>query len=381
MITEIRGVQFENKGAELMLYAVVQQLKEWDENNIVAMRVKIGSYSQRSQVGVHQLLWSDKKIPILGSSANLALNLIPKNTKDRLGLITYPQINAVLDASGFNYSDQWGLEKTAAMLELAERCKKAGKKVVLLPQAFGPFKNREIRDKFSKILSLSDLVFARDDISYKYLIDLAEDNSKIKLGPDFTNLLTGITPKYIPENIQNTICIIPNVRMTDKTSKDVSNSYFHFLESSIKGVQSKGFEPLIVVHENCDIGLAEALKDKFGNSVELIIEENPLRLKGLIGKSYAVIGSRFHGLINSLSQGVPCIATGWSHKYRMLMKDYNCPECLLEDIGSEEKILQKIDIITSLENRDSLRNKIQEASIIQKKAAVSMWDEVRKVLY
>ncbi|MEA5448617.1 polysaccharide pyruvyl transferase family protein [Leptolyngbya sp. CCNP1308] len=381
MITEIRGVQFENKGAELMLYAVVQQLKEWDEKNVVAMRAKVGSYSQRAQAGVSQLLWSDKTFPIIGSSPNLALNLIPQKTKDRLGLVTYSQIDAVLDASGFNYSDQWGLEKTNTMLDLAVRCKKAGKKVIFLPQAFGPFKDPAIRKSFSKVLSYSDLIFARDDISYKYLIDIGGDSSKIKMSPDFTNLLKGIPPENLPQDIHKRVCVIPNIRMTDKTSDKVSGAYFHFLESSIKITRAKGLNPLIVVHETCDIELAKALQNRFDPSLEIIIEKNPLRLKGLIGKSYAVIGSRFHGLINALSQGVPCVATAWSHKYHMLMKDYDCFECLLTDVDVDNEIEQKINIVTDESLRDELVKKIQTSSLKQKDAARSMWGEVKNLLY
>ncbi|MBD2109837.1 polysaccharide pyruvyl transferase family protein [Nodosilinea sp. FACHB-13] len=380
MIVEIRGVQFQNKGAELMLCAAVQQLHKWDKKNTVAMRVKIGSYSQRAQYGVHQLLWSDKKIPLLGSSANTVLNLIPKKTKASLGLVTYPQIDAVLDASGFNYSDQWGLEKTIVMLDLAKRLKKDGKKVILLPQAFGPFQDQEIRKAFSEVLRYSDLVFARDDISYKYLLEISNSPENIRQAPDFTNLLKGIQPDNLPENIQNRVCVIPNTRMTDKTSKNVSNSYFHFLESSIKVIRSRGFEPLIVVHETCDIELASALQNSFGNSLEVVVEEHPLRLKGLIGLSYAVVGSRFHGLINSLSQGVPCLATGWSHKYQMLMQDYDCPECLLEDVSIEGLVEEKIELITASSSREALKSKIQIASVKQKLQSTVMWDEVKKVL-
>lgn len=381
MIFELRGVQFENKGAELMLYAVVQQLQAWDQENIVAIRPKIGRYSQRAKAGLYQLLWSDKKFPVIGSSANLLMELIPQKTKSRLGLVTYPQVDVILDASGFNYSDQWGLEKTETMLELADRSKKSGKKVIFLPQAFGPFENPKIRAAFARLLSLSDLVFARDEISYQYLLEISTDTSNLSIAPDFTNMLKGVEPATLPADIQRRVCIIPNIRMLDKTSGEISRSYFHFLESSIKFSRERGLNPLLVVHETCDLELASALQEKVDASLEVIVKENPLVLKGLIGHAYAVIGSRFHGLINALSQGVPCVATGWSHKYRMLMNDYHCSDCLLDSLADTAELERKIDRITDPLQRETLVEAIQSACLEQKQLTQTMWEQVKKQIY
>lgn len=380
MIAEIRGVQFDNKGAELMLHAVVQKMTEWNEKNIVAMRPKVGSFSQRSQLGLYQLVWSDKKFPLVGSSFNSFLNVIPQKTKKSLGITTYSDIDAVLDASGFNYSDQWGAEKSAKMADLAKKCRKEGKKVILLPQAFGPFENPDIRKAFTEVVKNSDLIFARESISYQYLMELGVESSHIKIAPDFTNLLKGSVPDYFDTNFKRA-CIIPNTRMTDKTSEEVSNNYTHFLETCIKHFISKELKPFILVHDTTDQKLAFHLKEKFGESLEIILESNPLYIKGILGNCYAVVSSRFHGLINALSQGIPCLASGWSHKYKMLLKDYDSPECLIASINSTEEIEQKIDLIINEPNRSQILKRVKDASLEQKKLVSDMWDEVYNVLY
>ncbi|BDA72019.1 hypothetical protein RIVM261_005180 [Rivularia sp. IAM M-261] len=379
MITEIRGVQFENKGAELMLHAVVQKMSEWNEKNIVAIRPKVGSFRQRSPLGLYQLLWSDKKFPLIGSSLNSFLNLIPQKTKNSFGLVTYSQIDAVLDASGFNYSDQWGAEKSAVMANLAKKCRKEGKKVILLPQAFGPFENTQVKKAFIEVVKNTDLIFAREAISYKYLMELGIESSHIKIAPDFTNLVKGTVPDYFDTSFKRA-CIIPNIRMTDKTSEEVKNRYIYFLETCAKIFLEKELKPFILVHDTEDSGLAFRIQKKFGESLEIISERNPLYIKGILGNCYAVVSSRFHGLINALSQGIPSIASGWSHKYQMLLKDYNCPECLIASISSEEEIKQKIDLITDEPNRSLLLERLEYASQEQKKLTSNMWEEIYNLL-
>ncbi|MBD2205070.1 polysaccharide pyruvyl transferase family protein [Calothrix sp. FACHB-1219] len=379
MITEIRGVEFDNKGAELMLHAVVQKMSEWNDKNIVAIRPKIGSFRQRSPLGLYQLIWSDKKFPLFGSSLNSLLNLIPEKTKNSFGLVTYSQIDVVLDASGFTYSDQWGSKKSQVMADLAKKCRKEGKKVILMPQAFGPFENPQVKKAFIEVVKNTDLIFAREAISYKYLMELGIESSHIKIAPDFTNLVKGTVPDYFDTSFKRA-CIIPNIRMTDKTSEEVKNRYIYFLETCADILFQKELKPFILVHDTEDSSLAFRIQEKFGNSLEIISESNPLYIKGILGNCYAVVSSRFHGLINALSQGIPCVATGWSHKYQMLLEDYNCPECLIDSVSSKDEIKQKINMITDEPHRSLLLKKLEVASIEQKKLVSNMWDEIYNIL-
>lgn len=379
MIVEIRGVNFNNKGAELMLHAVVQKLQEWDKENIVAIRPKIGKYSQRSKVGLYQLLYTDKKIPFINSIIDSIVNIAPYSLRNSLGLLTYSDIDAVLDASGFNYSDQWGLQKTVVMAELAKRCKKQGKKVILLPQAFGPFENVQIRKAFLDVLNNADLVFPRDKISYQYLMNLATNQSVIKIAPDFTNLIKGSIPEYFKISDKRA-CVIPNTRMLDKTSEDVKSKYFEFLATCIDYLKDIQLKPFILIHETSDDSFISELNSKLGETVEFIVENDPLYIKGILGKCHVVVSSRFHGLVSALSQGVPCLATGWSHKYQMLMEDYNCAECLVSPLDSKDEIIHKLKLVTDEATRSVIVKNLNEAGSKQRQLASDMWSEVYAIL-
>ena len=110
--------------------------------------------------------------------------------------------------------------------------------------------------------------------------------------------------------------------------------------------------------------------------INIVRETHALRIKGIIGASEGVISSRFHGLVSALSQGIPALATGWSHKYEMLFQDYGFPEGMLEVDANPEEIRGRIDLIISDVSRQRIRETIIDASLVQKQAASRMWEEV-----
>jgi polysaccharide pyruvyl transferase WcaK-like protein len=99
---------------------------------------------------------------------------------------TIDDIDALIDISGFAFSEQWGTKKTLDFLKLAQYYKRQGKPVILLPQAFGPFTNQLIREKIRAIIDVSTLTFVRDDQSYQYLKDANVPASKLIKSPDIT---------------------------------------------------------------------------------------------------------------------------------------------------------------------------------------------------
>ena len=374
------GVNFKNKGAELMMYSILDRVQQWDVNNKVAIDFGIGTFEQRNQAGVHHYLWKRlRKIPYGVDGFNLIASAIPAPMRDRYNLVLESEIDCVMDASGFAYTDQWGEKTTQIMAELCQRWKKQGKKVILLPQAFGPFSSSGIKYYFNQIVELADLIFARDQKSYDYIAQLTPSMDNVRLAPDFTNLLAGIKPEYI-DKLTGRPCIIPNYRMLDKTTPDTENQYFTFINACLKYLANKGLNPFILIHETDDFSLGERIQQQFEGEVEIIREDNPLYLKGILGSCSLAIGSRFHGLVSALSQGTPCLATGWSHKYQQLFESYSCPELLVDLQGNLDDNLGKLDLLVSQPSRNNLIQSIKTASNYQKALSEEMWQAVQKLL-
>ncbi|MEO1376788.1 MAG: polysaccharide pyruvyl transferase family protein [Cyanobacteria bacterium J06635_10] len=384
----IHGAHFKNKGAELMLLAIKQQLQTWPECQSVAGCLRTGTYQQRKQVGISHLTWRGafrppyNRIPYSIYPEYFISQVLPASLRKALNIIIETEIDAVLDASGFTIGDQWGIEKNRRMATLCSRWHQQGKKVILLPQAFGPFEIPEIRQAAKEVIDSSDLIIARDKTSYQNLISISGKPGCIKLFPDFTNILKKKTPDYIRE-LSGRACIIPNSRMIDSTPSDVSYRYLDFLRLCFEKLEHAKLNPFLLLHDKGDLELAKNLDKKITDGIEIVREEDSMQLKGIISEARVVVSSRFHGIVSALSQAVPCIATGWSHKYKELMQDYGCEEYII-DLKHKEYIEDRLNkIIDTLEDADSrhalVGNMLQRGSR-QKQLTLDMWSEIHHFL-
>lgn len=378
MNIEIRRIEFMNKGAQLMLCAVLSQMKHKfpEARFVVAPNVRNAPYCKRAELGLYQKAWYTKFKHQWGYQGSV----IPKKLREMYGIVLDKEIDIVLDAAGFAYSDQWGEHSVHELAQATAHWKKQGTKVILLPQAFGPFQVKDNRIDMKKVLGNVDLVFAREKTSYDSLLELADNTDNIRMAPDFTNLVEGVVPPYFDPTVHQ-ICLIPNFRMIDKTEKKQSEAYLPFFGVCLTYLLEKNQKPYILIHEGeKDYSLAKSICEKAGIEIPVIIETDPLYVKGLIGKSQGTIGSRFHGLVSALSQGVPSLATGWSHKYRMLFKDYDFEEGLVDMTMSEEEIKRKIDMLVDPQSIEAIQTRLYANASRLKKETEKMWEEVFSVL-
>ena len=147
--------------------------------------------------------------------------------------------------------------------------------------------------------------------------------------------------------------------MIDSTPAEVSNQYIQFLCLCIEKFQEYDLAPFLLPHDRGDVKLACKINETLNDSVEVIREDNAAKIKGIISKTCLVVSARFHGVVSSLSQGIPCISTGWSHKYRELMLNYECEEFII-DISSTKNIESRLEkllqLATSAETRPALQH-------------------------
>lgn len=380
LLIEIRKAGFVNKGAELMLCSILEKLANEFPNAELAMMPSVSNgyapYLKRAKNGFYQKASFWKKGIQLGWLASL----VPEKIREMYGIVLDDQIDIVIDSAGFAYSDQWGGYSCLELADSCKRWKKNGVKVVLMPQAFGPFKSKLNQKAIREMLDSVDLIFARDRISYDYLVSIAGERSNLKLAPDFTNLIKGIVPDdFDREN--NRFCIVPNFRMIDKTNKNDSEAYLPFMIEVTRYAYDKKQKPFILVHEGeYDLFLAEKIRASVSNDVQIIKETHPLKIKGILGVSSGSVGSRFHGLVSALSQGTPALATGWSHKYKMLFEDYGFPEGVLNVQTSTKELHETMNLIIDEEKRRAIVETLKIKSDDLKQQSRKMWDDVLAVL-
>ena len=377
MIIEIRKAGFVNKGAELMLHAALQKLKTRypDATYVMAPTPKKAEQPFRKlvQLGFYPKAWLWRYGIQWGGLANFA----PRPLREMYGVVLDREVDVVIDAAGFAYSDQWGESPCAELAQSTRRWKKNGTRVILLPQALGPFESEKNQAAMKTVVKNTDLIFPRERISYEHLTKLVGEQPKIRQSPDFTNLVTGVVPPGFDAE-QNRFCIVPNCRMLDKTDQQTREAYLPFLVTCTRYLLKKNAKPFVLVHEGKDDQrLAEQLSAAVGG-IPIIQESGALAIKGILGACSGTLGSRFHGLVSALSQGVPALATGWSHKYQMLFEDYGFPDGLVEVTTDEAQIERKIDLVTD----DAARIKalIETRTEQLKQQSEQMWQEVFAVI-
>lgn len=382
MIVEVRGVNFRNKGAELMLHAVLQEARApAGETLRFALHERGGTPAQRASLGLETVRWKHaSRLPLAAAVHNRLPSWMPVGWRRARSLVAPEEIDVVLDGSGFAYGDPWGARKSEVPADYYERLKRQGARIVLLPQQLGPFEDREVRRHFARILELADLVYARDPISLENARSISP-GAPIRQAPDFTPAVAGRVPRYF-EGIENGACLVPNQQMVAKGSPDAAAAYRGFLATAARELLALGLNLHLLIHDDSpgDVELAEGVRTDLGVDVPIVREPDPLAVKGILSRCHVTVGSRFHGLVSALSYGVPSLGTGWSHKYRMLFEDFGCADCLVDPAWPAERIGERIRAIAGGEERERIISSLRAGRERYLEESARMWSEVNGVI-
>ena len=110
LIIEIKGVNFSNKGAELMMLAIIRALKDRFVNIKIGLTLRSGNFHDRNNYGLYHILRYDSyKYPIINKILILG-NLIPKVIRKFCRFILDSEVKVVIDSSGFQYRVSGGMK-------------------------------------------------------------------------------------------------------------------------------------------------------------------------------------------------------------------------------------------------------------------------------
>jgi polysaccharide pyruvyl transferase WcaK-like protein len=395
MIIEIHGAGFKNKGAELMLRAVVDQLSYHLPQFEPAIDPTYGPFNSRCKLRMRQMFPLRSHVGTRGFSKRFRrqrlfallgggrfFRYIVSGWLSTYGCVSLSDVDGLIDIAGFAYTDQWGSQPTKDLAELTQYYKSRKKPVLLLPQAFGPFQKDETRSAFRKVIDNASLIFARDRKSYEYVVELASDPNKVLRAPDITLFY----PSFSNNEVQlhsDYICIVPNIRMMDQGKQQWSEKYEVYLTLIAQEIINRGLHVRIVVYDASghDLTIARTIFSKVASScVTIVDEQDPVALKQVIGGSLMIIGSRYHSLIAAFSKKVPAIALGWAHKYETLFEDFGCEQFLVSSETPIEAVLESvhhlIDEGVNMSYRHQIAERFQRMFLVNQK----MWKRVSEVL-
>jgi len=379
MIIEVKGGGFVNKGAQLMLQALLTRKNLISDDSIFVMHMMSGSFSDRKSYRLGHLAWLHtwNYLP----AANLTetfFSFFPRSIRQKYNIWLKHEIQSVFDISGFIYSDEFGAKPCQRMADYYTKLHQSGAKIILMPQAMGPFSKPIVRKSVLKIIDAAKLIFIRDDVSFDYVTKLVGHLDKIVYAPDFTFFLKGKEKKKY-NNFKDKVCIIPNDKLFSSHTIE-KNKYIGLLKSIISFCNQRKIRPFFLLHEyNKDNDLLDNLNGEVESSLDIVSESDPLVLKAIIGNSKLIISSRYHGLINALYQSVPVIATGWSHKYEALMNEYSLGDYLISDYHTQ-LVIQMMNNIFDKSILDSIIKSISLENKRRKNKLDEMWKRIEKIM-
>lgn len=102
-----------------------------------------------------------------------------------------------------------------------------------------------------------------------------------------------------------------------------------------------------VTHMN-DLPVCRDIAAQVTNRDNLIFFDEdllPTELRAIIAESQILVASRFHAMISALTEKVPPVVIGWSHKYSEVLAPFGIKEAALDysDLSSADTIVKRVE--------------------------------------
>lgn len=363
----VTGGNFLNQGAFLMLVAAGNGVREYLGAQPV-IPIRFGSEREKRWIGYDTLLAEER----FGIFPRIGAARVMGRVRQRLPFVTASDVSAVVDVSGFAFGDQW---VSSPLMRRAKNYKMWSERnipVYMLPQAFGPFE--KTADAARLAVQSSSLVYARDPDSLAYLRMLDVADAPIKRFPDFTGAVRAQFPIGF-ERLRYGAAIVPNWNILERApDQGARERYVQNLRDIVVQLKLADVTVFGLCHEgDRDLAILQDVASCV-SEFPIVTDLNGMELKGLLGACRVVISGRYHALIGALSQGVPAVLQGWSHKYRWLAADYDVPELVLDPYSASGALGS---LVSELMESSEVEARIRDASARVKLANVQMWEELQ----
>jgi len=283
--------------------------------------------------------------------------------------------------------------------------------VVKFAQGLGPFTDKSVRIAASLFLPKCRRVFARGEITLKYLHEFFGNKDFIGSAADSAFMhqkgysITDENSGYVKElcgkiqkqkkSGQKILGFCPSSVVYKKTQKQ-NIDYVSVISDIISKLLKDNNNTLLLFPNatrkesgeklrNNDLVIIKLIKKKLESaeniSERVIYVENDINtdsIKSLIELCDITVVSRFHAMIASLTLEVPPLVLGWSHKYLEVMKQFGMEDAVLDYLDIKNDTAGKI--ADALKNCSKLSGKISEYLPTVKKESAKQYEYVFKEL-
>lgn len=261
------------------------------------------------------------------------------------------------------------------------------KKVVFLPNSYGPFEGLSVKRQVVSVFNRLDKIYAREELSSMKMGELL--NKKIEVSPDLGFYLKmGDKEKSIKLLEKYNLSIKDKIigitirpwRFPGKSNPEfLYEKYISSVVILSEYILNKGYKVVLCnqsigpnSHEDDRNSIKEILKRISNPNIIWINENLPCdELKALYSNFYIFVGTRFHSVIFSLTSLVPSLAIGYGgNKAKGIMSDFDLKNFTIqiEDTTGEQLVEMFNELVLNYDsvkeklllNIDLLNNKRQE---------------------
>jgi polysaccharide pyruvyl transferase WcaK-like protein len=278
--------------------------------------------------------------------------------------------DAVADLSGIAFVDGRGIPLLYYNVAVALPAFFFGTPVHKLSQAMGPFKGRLNALAAEWTLRRCATVAARGNKSLEHLIELGIAGAQFCPDTSFALQIGESVEREARVQINSQdgfategpliICSPSAVVLAHCQAADV-DMISVFTETFVSLI-AQGNRVAMLPHaadsgirKNDDHSVARTIQQKVlerGHSVPILDPAGDPRLaRAIVGQSAVFIASRFHSMIAALSQSVPVVTVGWSHKYTEAAEPFGMSEFTIDysQLTSERLTLMLSDMLAKRE--------------------------------
>lgn len=350
-----------NKGCEALTYSILSIL-----NNIESIEKNsiIYNFSGTGLGDIADKFPKFKFIEVKPKIKDLSLKFIKAVKK----------CDIILDATmGDSFSDIYSLNYYNNLIRQKKIAVMLCKNYILLPQTYGPFKNKKSEVKAEKILKKSKKIYCRDEIS-KNILEKQFEIKDVELSSDMAFILPYKKEDY-SFALSNKIKIGINVSgllykggFNSANQFDLKMNYKEYIKSLLEYLSNNTeYEVYLIPHvidlkENAyddDYKVCKMLQSRFNNCILSPIFNTPIEAKSYISNMDIFIGSRMHSTIAAFSSKVITIPISYSRKFEGLFGSLNYEYVINGKEENNDTAFNKT--IEYIRNRDKLLNNQKEA--------------------
>lgn len=303
-------------------------------------------------------------------------------------------------AGGDSFSDIYGLRRFVYVFLPQLLVVILGKKLVLLPQTYGPFRRKSCRTLAAYIMRRAERIYARDYDSLDTAVSMCSQG-RCDGSPQFaydvaftlqpsrpTRFAKGSMPIRSSRVGINVSGLLFRGGYDGRNMFGLMVNYRHLVFQVIElMIQHKNASVLLIPHvlgnkagsESDWLACREVYSEAraiYGDRIDLVESDlNEAQIKYVIGQCDFFVGSRMHACIAALSQCVPAVCVAYSDKFIGVMGTISAQELVADARKLDEPELLS-QIVEVYDRRESIRRELARDMPAVIDAALNLFNDL-----